>query len=86
MDKDGVIAYEDIRKFMMSYSESALEEGAIETMLEEIVETYKAKPKSEEEATAAFAVPGGSPGPKHISFAQFQDLLNEVNDSIKKAI
>ena len=45
MDKDGVIAYEDIRKFMMSFSDSeqTMQENFLEDMLSEIIQIYTKK-------------------------------------------
>lgn len=89
MDKDGQIGIEDMRKFLMTFSEDAGEaatDAALEAMLEEIVQLYLRKHNQvDEDEHPAMVMPvNWQEKPKFINFAQFQDLLNEVNDSIKK--
>ena len=84
MDNDGLIGLEDMRKFLMSYSDDdALEDGACENMLYDIIEWWSRDNEKDEKAN--FDTPAEwNNGPKFISFTVFQDLLNEVNDSIRK--
>ena len=91
MDHDGQIGLEDMRKFLMSYADNAAEatsDGMLQGILEEIVLLYKKKHNEldEDDHPAMIAPANWDVQPKSINFAQFSDLLNEVNDSIKKVI
>ena len=91
MDHDGQIGLEDMRKFLMSYADNATEatsDGMLQGILEEIVLLYKKKHNEldEDDHPAMIAPANWDVQPKSINFAQFSDLLNEVNDSIKKVI
>ena len=70
MDHDGMIGFEDMRKFLLSYS-SYFEEGEIQAMLKEI--TNLSANKNEPDM-----------GSRSITFDAFEKLMNLVNDSIRK--
>ena len=84
MDKDNMIGQEDIRRFLMAFSDGGGETTAddvIQTMLSEIIVAFEQKNKPDEESPRG-QPPGWESAPKYINFEQFKDLLDEVNNSI----
>lgn len=85
MDKDGMIGIDDMRKFLLSYSDKVLESGEMLKMLQEIACIYsndKNKMVIKKKASAT-EVDNLESGAKYITMEVFKGLLNEVNDSIR---